>query len=37
MKQSCKQAKMICDDLGMDLSVSVNLSPRQFEQSNLLR
>jgi diguanylate cyclase (GGDEF)-like protein/PAS domain S-box-containing protein len=37
MKQSCKQAKMICDDLGMDLSVSVNLSPRQFEQSNLLQ
>ncbi len=37
MKQSCKQAKAICDDLGMDLSVSVNLSPRQFEQSNLLQ
>ena len=36
MKQSCKQAKAICDDLGMDLSVSVNLSPRQFEQENLL-
>ena len=36
MKQSCKEAKAICDDLGMDLSVSVNLSPRQFEQSNLL-
>lgn len=36
MKQSCKQAKAICDDLEMDLSVSVNLSPRQFEQSNLL-
>lgn len=37
MKQSCKDAKAICDDLGMDLSVSVNLSPRQFEQSNLLQ
>ncbi|MGP8259292.1 MAG: EAL domain-containing protein [Acidobacteriaceae bacterium] len=36
MKQSCREAKSICDDLGMDLSVSVNLSPRQFEQSNLL-
>ena len=36
MKQSCKQAKAICDDLGMELSVSVNLSPRQFEQDNLL-
>jgi diguanylate cyclase (GGDEF)-like protein len=37
MKQSCMEAKTICDDLGMDLSVSVNLSPRQFEQSNLLQ
>ena len=37
MKQSCKEAKAICDDLGMELSVSVNLSPRQFEQSNLLQ
>jgi diguanylate cyclase (GGDEF)-like protein/PAS domain S-box-containing protein len=36
MKQSCREAKTICDELGMDLSVSVNLSPRQFEQSNLL-
>jgi EAL domain-containing protein (putative c-di-GMP-specific phosphodiesterase class I) len=36
MKQSCMQAKAICDDLGMELSVSVNLSPRQFEQENLL-
>ena len=37
IKQSCKEAKAICDDLGMELSVSVNLSPRQFEQSNLLQ
>jgi predicted signal transduction protein with EAL and GGDEF domain len=37
MKQSCKQAKMLCDELGMDLYVSVNLSPRQFEQPNLLQ
>jgi diguanylate cyclase (GGDEF)-like protein len=37
MKQSCVEAKSICDDLGMDLAVSVNLSPRQFEQSNLLQ
>ncbi|MGA2437541.1 MAG: EAL domain-containing protein [Acidobacteriaceae bacterium] len=36
MKQSCREAKTICDELGMDLAVSVNLSPRQFEQSNLL-
>jgi diguanylate cyclase (GGDEF)-like protein/PAS domain S-box-containing protein len=37
LKQSCKQAKSICDELGMDLYVSVNLSPRQFEQINLLQ
>jgi EAL domain-containing protein (putative c-di-GMP-specific phosphodiesterase class I) len=37
MKQSCKQAKLLCDELGMNLYVSVNLSPRQFEQSNLLQ
>ncbi len=37
LKQSCKQAKALCDELGMDLSVSVNLSPRQFEQTNLLQ
>ncbi|HEV2647394.1 MAG TPA: EAL domain-containing protein [Acidobacteriaceae bacterium] len=37
LKRSCQQAKMLCDALGIDLSVSVNLSPRQFEQSNLLQ
>jgi diguanylate cyclase (GGDEF)-like protein len=37
LKQSCTQAKGLCDELGMDLTVSVNLSPRQFEQSNLLQ
>jgi diguanylate cyclase (GGDEF)-like protein/PAS domain S-box-containing protein len=37
MKQSCTQAKQLCDELGMELTVSVNLSPRQFEQSNLLQ
>jgi EAL domain-containing protein (putative c-di-GMP-specific phosphodiesterase class I) len=37
LKQSCIQAKSLCDELGMDLSVSVNLSPRQFEQPNLLQ
>jgi len=36
MKQSCKQAKAICDDLGTEFHVSVNLSPRQFEHENLL-
>jgi diguanylate cyclase (GGDEF)-like protein/PAS domain S-box-containing protein len=37
MKRSCQQAKALIDELGMDLSVSVNLSPRQFEQPNLLQ
>jgi len=37
LKQSCMQAKTLCDELGMDLSISVNLSPRQFEQPNLLQ
>ena len=36
MKQSCMDAKLLATQLGMDLSISVNLSPRQFEQSNLL-
>jgi EAL domain-containing protein (putative c-di-GMP-specific phosphodiesterase class I) len=37
LKRSCLQAKTLCDELGMELSVSVNLSPRQFEQNNLLQ
>jgi EAL domain-containing protein (putative c-di-GMP-specific phosphodiesterase class I) len=37
LKRSCQQAKALIDELGMDLSVSVNLSPRQFEQPNLLQ
>jgi diguanylate cyclase (GGDEF)-like protein/PAS domain S-box-containing protein len=36
MKQSCIQTKLLSRELGMDLSISVNLSPRQFEQPNLL-
>jgi EAL domain-containing protein (putative c-di-GMP-specific phosphodiesterase class I) len=36
MRQSCRQAKAICDQLGTEFHVSVNLSPRQFEQENLL-
>jgi diguanylate cyclase (GGDEF)-like protein len=36
LKQSCIQAKQLSAELGIDLSISVNLSPRQFEQSNLL-
>lgn len=37
LKRSCLQAKALIDELGLDLSVSVNLSPRQFEQANLLQ
>lgn len=37
MKQSCIQTKLLSKELGIDLSISVNLSPRQFEQSNLLQ
>jgi EAL domain-containing protein (putative c-di-GMP-specific phosphodiesterase class I) len=37
LRQSCKQAKALRDELEIDLSVSINLSPRQFEQSNLLQ
>ena len=37
LKQSCMQGRLLSKELGMELSVSVNLSPRQFEQSNLLR
>jgi diguanylate cyclase (GGDEF)-like protein/PAS domain S-box-containing protein len=36
LKQSCIQAKQIAKEVGFPLSVSVNLSPRQFEQNNLL-
>jgi diguanylate cyclase (GGDEF)-like protein/PAS domain S-box-containing protein len=37
LKRSCQQAKALCDELGMELSVSVNLSPRQLEQTSLLK
>jgi diguanylate cyclase (GGDEF)-like protein len=33
---SCCEGKALQDELGMDLTVSVNLSPRQFQQKNLL-
>lgn len=36
LKQSCIQAKLLSEELGTDLSISVNLSPRQFEQPTLL-
>jgi diguanylate cyclase (GGDEF)-like protein len=34
---ACCEGKELQDVLGMDLTVSVNLSPRQFQQKNLLR
>jgi diguanylate cyclase (GGDEF)-like protein/PAS domain S-box-containing protein len=37
MKRACQQAKQLSQELGMELSISVNLSPRQFEQANLLQ
>ncbi len=36
IRQACAEAKAMCDELGMDLTLSVNLSPRQFQQKNLL-
>jgi diguanylate cyclase (GGDEF)-like protein/PAS domain S-box-containing protein len=33
---SCCEAKAIQDELGLDLTISVNLSPRQFQQKNLV-
>ena len=36
LKQSCIQAKLLSVELGTELSISVNLSPRQFEQPTLL-
>ncbi|MEO6909648.1 MAG: EAL domain-containing protein [Edaphobacter sp.] len=34
---SCCEGKALQDQLGMDLTVSVNLSPRQFQQKNLVQ
>jgi diguanylate cyclase (GGDEF)-like protein/PAS domain S-box-containing protein len=36
LDQACRQVRSIRDRLGVDLPVSVNLSPRQFQQSGLL-
>jgi diguanylate cyclase (GGDEF)-like protein/PAS domain S-box-containing protein len=33
---ACCEAKALQDELGMDLTVSINLSPRQFRQKNLV-
>jgi diguanylate cyclase (GGDEF)-like protein len=35
LAQACRQARSIRDRLGVDLPVSVNLSPRQFTESGL--
>jgi diguanylate cyclase (GGDEF)-like protein/PAS domain S-box-containing protein len=36
LDQACRQVRSIKDVLGVDLPVSVNLSPRQFQESGLL-
>jgi diguanylate cyclase (GGDEF)-like protein len=33
---ACCEGKALQDELGMDLTVSINLSPRQFQQKNLV-
>jgi diguanylate cyclase (GGDEF)-like protein len=33
---ACCEAKALQDELGMDLTISINLSPRQFRQKNLV-
>jgi diguanylate cyclase (GGDEF)-like protein len=35
--RSCCEGKALQDELGMDLKISVNLSPRQFQQKNLVQ
>jgi diguanylate cyclase (GGDEF)-like protein/PAS domain S-box-containing protein len=37
VRTACREGKALQDELGMDLTVSVNLSPRQFQQKNLLQ
>ena len=34
--RACKEGHLLAQELGMDLTLSVNLSPRQFQQRNLL-
>src|SRR5260370_29690253 len=36
-KTACGEAMKMRQELGMDLTISVNLSPRQFQQKNLLQ
>ena len=37
LRQACQQVRSIRDRLGVDLPISVNLSPRQFQDSGLLQ
>lgn len=34
---ACREGKALQDELGSDLTISVNLSPRQFQQRNLVQ
>lgn len=34
---ACREGKALQDELGSDLTISVNLSPRQFQQRNLIQ
>ncbi len=34
---ACREGKALQDELGLNLTVSINLSPRQFQQRNLLQ
>ena len=36
LEQACEQARLIRDRIGVELAMSVNLSPRQFQHSGLL-
>lgn len=36
IKRACKEGKQLCEELGMNLTLSVNLSPRQFLQKELV-
>jgi diguanylate cyclase (GGDEF)-like protein/PAS domain S-box-containing protein len=37
VRTACCEGKALQDELGMELTVSVNLSPRQFQQKNLVQ
>ena len=35
VREACREGRQLCDELGLDLTLSVNLSPRQFQQKDL--